>query len=458
MDNIIKSVILLQTQEISEIETLLGKYPGYLRKLFKKNNLPSPSIFTNLKKLVILSEDDKTNIKILYENYFGKSKTVKQISKDLNIPDYIIKSFLKENNITHDSNILSYEEENLEKEIKKIVNFKLQKNLEDKKLSEIKTNSDKWLTWKDSFLEPFINFCKTHKHINIPIEESSKKSEYCIVLPVQDFHWGKVTNYNEINKTSQNSYEILESRLVHCTANLIGNAKNFGVAEEIYLTVGGDFFNMDTWTGTTTAGTAQDNENSIVNALLSGLMLKVAYINYLLDSGVTNKINLIVTPGNHDRLSSISLYTMISLFFMNNDRVCSKLKDELVGQNVGIDNYMSIANNLDVRTRQYVKYGNTLICFTHGDGMKAEDLPLTIAQEAREMWGQTENCVFFNGHFHHKIVKEFSGVIQFQVGSLSGADRWHQNKGYVTSNKTLSFFLLNKDNGVFAELCEKVRF
>ena len=98
--------------------------------------------------------------------------------------------------------------------------------------------------------------------------------------------------------------------------------------------------------------------------------------------------------------------------------------------------------------RQYKTYGNTLLGFTHGDETKLSDLPILMATEAKEEWGEAVHKAFFTGHLHHEMSKDLNGVKVYQMPSLSGTDRWHHKKGYVGSVKGLGAYLVHQTKGV----------
>jgi hypothetical protein len=464
--NLVEAIINLNNSSVKEVETKMGLSDGSLRKAFKKALLPCPSYFINLSaEDFSINEEQKKNISYLYENYFGKSKTIKEISLELSLSEKKIKQFLKDNKITHSSffkDINSLENvDNLENEIQNLIELKIKKKLEDKKVQETKKNSESWVNWKVSFLDEFVNSVKNLQHKKVSFKEIKKteQAKFCAVLPLQDFHWGKFSTYNEVGK-NENNYDLLKKRLEFTTNKFLNQLKNIGTCEVLYLTVGGDFFNIDTWNNTTTSGTPQDNQSSLSDMLLSGLMLMVSYINYIIESGMFKQVFLVPTPGNHDKIQSISLYTMLNLYFMNNSLIESDFKNVFQNHKVSLNvlDFKDISDNLNVQARQYVKYGNNLLVFHHGDGAKAEEMPVLIAQEARKFWGDTKYCAFFNGHYHTKFSKELNGVIQFQSSSLSGSDRWHYNKGYTTANKALNLFLFDKESGFFCELYNSVDF
>ena len=107
--------------------------------------------------------------------------------------------------------------------------------------------------------------------------------------------------------------------------------------------------------------------------------------------------------------------------------------------------------DMSARSRQYRKYGDTLLTFMHGDGLKPDKAPIVIAQEARELWGQTKHCALYTGHYHTRITRDINGVQHQQASSISGEDRWHEQNGYTTSRRGTMGHLVSLEGGPFCD-------
>ena len=55
---------------------------------------------------------------------------------------------------------------------------------------------------------------------------------------------------------------------------------------------------------------------------------------------------------------------------------------------------------------KYFRYGTNLIGATHGDGVKQNDLPLSMAEESTENWAKTKHRHIYTHHVHHKTSKD----------------------------------------------------
>jgi len=95
---------------------------------------------------------------------------------------------------------------------------------------------------------------------------------------------------------------------------------------------------------------------------------------------------------------------------------------------------------------QYKHFGKCLIGATHGHGPKQADLPLIMAADQKEAWGESDYRYWYVGHVHHKSAKEHPGCIVETFRTLTGTDAWHAGKGY-RSGKDMSVITLHKNHG-----------
>lgn len=105
---------------------------------------------------------------------------------------------------------------------------------------------------------------------------------------------------------------------------------------------------------------------------------------------------------------------------------------------------------VDVNTKPadylYYRFGNNLIGSHHGHGAKGADLPLLMATDRKEDWGQTEHRVWLCGHVHHKSMKEHPGCDVETFSTLAGKDAWHAQKGY-RSKRGSSMIVYHRTDG-----------
>lgn len=248
-----------------------------------------------------------------------------------------------------------------------------------------------------------------------------------LVVNAQDVHVGK--------RTVDGTDNVEAAKQAFSRA--LDRARRQALFEVAYVTIGADFFHVDSLDATTTKGTPQDLALSVPEMLLEGQQLLVWMIDQLRQlrgPGGPTRVELVAAAGNHDRAFSTWLYTWAQAWYRGCAQVVSRQ---------GAEAFLP---------RQYREYGKTLMLFAHGDGVKARDLGKVIAQEAREAWGRTQHAVAFTGHYHHEAVREDAGLAVYQTPSSSGADAWHFEKGHTTSRRGIQMHVIDADEGVVATL------
>lgn len=113
--------------------------------------------------------------------------------------------------------------------------------------------------------------------------------------------------------------------------------------------------------------------------------------------------------GNHDPDAAFALALAISFYFHNEPRVVVDLGASLY---------------------KYHRFGQNLLGAHHGHGAKAADLPLIMATDRKQDWGETIHRVWHCGHIHHKTAKEFPGCVVETHRTLPPQDAWAAGKGY----------------------------
>jgi hypothetical protein len=176
--------------------------------------------------------------------------------------------------------------------------------------------------------------------------------------------------------------------------------------EQVLFVLGNDFLHVDTKQSTTTKGTPQDVDAQplemfkVGRALLTQAILRMKQV---------APVRVLAIPGNHDFLTVLHLAEVIDAQFYG---------DPDVSVNAGPE------------TRKYHRYGNTLLGFTHGDQVKADKLPLLMAQEVPHSWSETRFREWHLGHYHRVRTEEHNGVRVRVLPSMVAEDAWHSEKGY----------------------------
>lgn len=245
-----------------------------------------------------------------------------------------------------------------------------------------------------------------------------------------DVHFGKLTWGEETN--FDYDIKIAEDLMLKCIQEHIDNAKFYEV-EKFLFPVGNDFFNSDNKNNTTTGGTPQDEDTRWRKTYKKGRELIVKCIDML---SQVAPVDVLIIPGNHDLERSFYLGDSLECWYNTS-------------KNVTVNN--------SPRTRKYYRYNNCLIGFTHGKDEKISDLPTIMAIEKGKDFGECNFREWHLGDKHHskKIdtlsIDEKNGVTTRILRSISPADNWHFNKGYIGSLRSMEGFLWDSEKGLKAQ-------
>jgi Myb-like DNA-binding domain. len=194
--------------------------------------------------------------------------------------------------------------------------------------------------------------------------------------------------------------------------------------EKILFIWSHDFFNIDGFDKATTKGTPQDTTIRYTDMFKQGKKMLIQAIDLLRQFAPVQTIHV---GANHDRLTSYAVSEVLEAWFRNDP-------------NVNIDT--------DPLSRKYIRYGNNLIGFSHGDKEKKR-LGKIMPAEARQEWGKTLFAEIHAAHLHsEQAVKEENGVIVRYLSSPSGADNFHVESGYVGAVRKVQHFIWDRENGL----------
>lgn len=194
--------------------------------------------------------------------------------------------------------------------------------------------------------------------------------------------------------------------------------------KKVLFISGNDALNVDNVQLTTTRGTPQEMSVSITEAIDQMSSLYESVILYCKAKKID--IVMVYSAANHDHLLSYVV-------------------------SYGLADKHNIESIMNLEARNYIRYGNNLFGFTHGDKTKDEQLPSLMSVEKPLEWGITKHRYFFRGHKHHKERKDFRGCTVIGMRSLSSSDKWHRDSGYVGSPRGTEGFLVDKNRGIIAE-------
>lgn len=254
-----------------------------------------------------------------------------------------------------------------------------------------------------------------------PLKHSKPKDGHCLVLNFTDLHFG--------GWGLERATETVKSAL----SDAIARSSGYSI-EKIIFVMGSDCLHTDTAGYTTTKGTQQTTDGSTwANAFKAA---QSAYTHCIASLAPIAPVHCVHVSGNHDELMSYALAQVIEATFSNAKSVTFDVSDS---------------------PRKYVSYGTSMLCFTHGDKVKDNDLPMIVSHEAADLWGQTSHRYVYMGHIHHnrqikyQSIKEHPGITLQWLRSPKPTDKWHRDNGYLGSQGITSF-IHSKDGGQVASL------
>ncbi len=388
------------------------------------------------KQPLVVPGESHRKMKQRYSNWDGSPKSVNQICREFSIPRSWFVEYKSIHGWTHDSEPFS-NEEIVTRERDDLVNDALQQRrravtqkYEIERWKEVQKQADKWLRFEVEVLERLVCTIKANApQYTVPrIRLPRSEAKFAVVTCATDFHWGMYSWGEETGE--EYNREIAEQRLKTTTEDLLSRLP--GNPEEIVLAIGSDWFHIDGDVNATTRGTPQDTDGSPAEIMVTGCELARDHINLLRQVA---PVRVVLMAGNHDRSNALALLMFIAAWFKDSDDV-------------------TVVHNFNPRV--YIKYGNTLMGFHHGDGTKVTQLGSCMSNEARHEWGVTKYHIFFGGHYHHERVREVGGIKHYQMPSLAGTDRYHSRHGYVDSVPGLAAYIVDRKKGVTATLFSPV--
>lgn len=262
-----------------------------------------------------------------------------------------------------------------------------------------------------------------------PVKYKKFKRGLRLEVDIPDIHFGKETWAEE----SGADYDIHIARnvVLKTLEKLLIYADGFEV-EKIIFPMGNDFFNVDGKENTTTHGTPQQEDTRWNRTFREGRRLAVDMIDRCLQVA---PVDVVMVPGNHDEERSFYLGEVLHGWYRLN-------------KNVNVD--------IEAKKRKYYDFGKVLLGFTHGYYEKVDKLPAIMPLEEPEKWARSKHREFHLGDKHHKKdllprTEDREGVTIRLLRSLSPADAWHFDKGFIGAPRSAEAFLWDGENGLVAQ-------
>lgn len=207
--------------------------------------------------------------------------------------------------------------------------------------------------------------------------------------------------------------EIAEKLFFYVIEDILTRTKTYKFKEIVFV-IGGDMLNSDNINGTTTKGTAQNNELYYYDAYEQLCAMTVKAVDILKD---LSEVNVVYIPGNHDEATGFKLAKFIDAWFRNDSMV-----------------------NVDYKPlpRKYMAFGKTLLCFAHNGDIKK--IPALVSNEARKYWSYVDTVEVFLQHLHtEQVLLEENNIRIQRLPTISANSKWSVNKGYSSKRQCKSF-------------------
>lgn len=371
------------------------------------------------------------SMKLAYSNWDGAPASVNELSRKFSLARNTVTELFRTMGATHDSSPWSDEELNRADErdlVEDLLRAKEERVLvkaERKEYRRITKDAESFRRLDLMASRIAGRFAESAGDYSVPkMKLAAAKEEYALVISPTDFHWGK--------RGDKYNRKVAKERLFTISQQLLTRVAINGAPKKIILALGGDGLHIDNANSTTTHGTPQDCDGSPEDLAWTYVMMCRDYVDMVRQFA---PVELFLIPGNHDRYSTTLIRAALTGWFSQ----CSDV-------NV-CDSYSN---------RQYIKYGNSLVAFLHGDIGKVKDWPAIVAGEAPKLWGETKWRFIFTGHLHtERELPTYGNVTVYRMPSLAGNDAWHQRKGYK-SRKALVAYMISKDRGVIGLHVEPV--
>lgn len=268
----------------------------------------------------------------------------------------------------------------------------------------VKTTQDRDAVNLERLLEAIKSLPEEYRSVHEPVKPpESVSDDLLVVYPIGDPHlamlaWAEETGANY-------DLKIAERLHVQAIKHLVAGAPTAKNALVVSL---GDFFHVSNdLARTERSGNPLDTDSRFAKALRVGVRMFTAMI----DAALTKheNVRVICEIGNHDVQASMMLALAMDAFYARDDRVT-------------VDTSPSRFH--------YHRFGRCLFGTTHGDGAKADKLPMVMAQDRARDWGETRHRKWLVGHIHQQRVMAFPGCRVEHYRTLAGNDAWSHGEGY----------------------------
>ena len=225
------------------------------------------------------------------------------------------------------------------------------------------------------------------------------------VIPFGDPHIGLYCSKQEVGEAFD--LEIARNDLCSAFDYLISNSVS---AKKCVILNLGDFFHASNYEGKTKrAGNVLDMAGRFPEIIDVGVEVLRFCIERAAEKHET--VELVNAIGNHDDELAVCMSIMFRNIYKDNPRI--KVYEA-------------------AKTRHYVRHGKVLIGVTHGHQTKDKELPVIMATEKPQDWGETRHRYFYRGHLHHDKRIELNGCMVEQFRTLAPSDSYSHGHAWFS--------------------------
>ena len=273
--------------------------------------------------------------------------------------------------------------------------------------------------WDEENIKKLFNSLGKESEIREKTYVKTSSSKNLLFIPLADIHYGLYSSL-ELSGEDYNT-RIAKKRVRYVIDKILSQIKYEEINKVVFL-IGNDGINFDNLSGTTTAGTPQDNQLNWFETVRQFTNLMIEVIERLEEVA---PVLAFFVPSNHDLHSMFGICETLKAYFRNdkNITICA-----------------------EATQRKYFMFGNNMIGFSHDE--KEKNVAKIMAAEQPIMWGQTKFKYFMISHLHHEIVNDDYGVDIRRLPTISGRSYWTNKCGFVGTKKQGQAFIFNEKEGL----------
>ena len=268
-------------------------------------------------------------------------------------------------------------------------------NFQSKIIAELLRSEDKLIEQLEKLITKYTKPFELEKNVTIKQNLIDKS----IVIPLPDMHFGL-----NICKDYSDYQEQIFDRV----------SKSY---KTIVINILGDWLHTDNFVHETVSGTRVNDTNIPMAWEEASKFIEPLIQRALL---TTSDVRIIYSKGNHDESMTWGF--------------CKYLEVKYPQAKVDVT-----TNQLKVTV-----VGDMAIYFSHGHKQKNKLNTLCASLYPKE-WGKATSRILLTGHMHHIASKDFSGIVQYQLPTISRSTDFEEDNLYLGSDKGIHLFEISNN-------------